>query len=104
MDGVHPYPCAVLNGGGVCCCPARSGGVVRSVCRLAWCVALSTAVMSCYCLVAVSCGVVRVSMSPGCSCGGVVFCPPPPHPSRGGGYRWVVGCGVVVGGMTGEGR
>lgn len=42
----------------VCCCPARPSGVVWSAPRLARCVVVSAAVMSCYCLVAVSCGVV----------------------------------------------
>ena len=80
--------CGVWNGGGVCRC--RSGGVVWSVPCVAWCVAVSTAVMSCYCLVAVFCGAVQVSVSVCCSCGGVSSDRPPPHPSGGGCRRWVV--------------
>ena len=37
----------------------------------------NTEVVSCYCLVVVSCGAVRVSMFPGCLCGGVSSINPP---------------------------
>lgn len=74
----------------VCSRPARSSPVLWSVPRLVQCVAVSTAVMSCYCLVAMCCGAVRVSISLWSLCGGVSS----DHSSL----------TVVVGGAVVEGR
>ena len=79
-------PCGMLNGGGVCCCPAQPG-----VCGLACtppprCV-VGTAVMSCCCLVAGWCGVMGEYLS-GSLCGGVSSVALPPLPSW-----WGVCCG-----------
>ena len=59
--GVYPRPCVLLNGGGVCCCPAWSSGVVWCVPRLVRCVVVTIAVMLCTVLLpcpAVWCGCV----------------------------------------------
>lgn len=56
MDGVLPRPRVPLNGGGGVA--VLLGPVLWSVPRLARCAVVTAAVMSCYCLVVVSCGVV----------------------------------------------
>lgn len=78
---------------GVCCRPGRSSPVPWPVPRLVRCVAVSTAVMSCYCLVAMCCGV-WVSISLWSLCGGAFFVSPPP--------LVVVGGAIVGGGWHGD--
>ncbi len=92
MDGVHPLLCSLLNGGGVCClsCPGPWCGVACAppcpVHGSEYCGRVM------HCLVAMSCGVVRVSVCLRCLCGGVSFvCHPP---GRGGGG------GIVDGGVA----
>ena len=64
----------------------------------------TTAIMSCYCLVAMVCGAVRVSISLWSLCGGVSSVCLPPCRGGGWGYRWVVGGMMRWGGMVSEGR
>lgn len=99
MDGVHPLL--------VCAAVEWRWCVLLLACTVQWCdpcpaypsaVLIGTAV------------VLYAVLLPGvwcvggvclwCLCGGVVFCLLPPHPSRGGGYHWVVGWHCVVGGMA----
>lgn len=64
----------------------------------------TTAIMSRYCLVAMCCGVVRVTVSVCCSYGGVSSDYSPPRRGGGWGYRWVVGGMTRLGGVVSEGR
>lgn len=100
MDGIHPRPCVLLNGGGVCCCPARSSGVV-------WCgvvCALPCPVCGgeycghvAYCLVAVSCGVVWGEYLSEVFVWWGILCPPSPS------SWWVGWHGGWWGGMVMKG-
>ena len=98
MSGWYPSSsCTPLNGGGVCCCAALSGPVLWPVPRFVRCVAVSTAVMSCCCLVAMSCGVVQGEyLSAVFVWWGILRLSSPSS-------WWWVGLSLVVGGMTGWG-
>lgn len=71
-------------------CPAHPGAVLTT-----------TAVMSCYCLAAMCCGVWVVCVSVCAVHGWGILCLPPPLVVDGGwGYRWVVGGMVRWGGIA----
>lgn len=95
MDGVRPLLRGGLNGGGVCCCPALPGAAACALPRIARCVAVSTAVVSCTVLLPCPAAWCRASICPRSSCGGVSsVC----LPLRRGG-----GGGIADGGVRGGG-
>lgn len=97
--------CCVHGGMAVVCCCCWSTSVWWCSPRLAYpsAVLISTAVVSCtvHCLVR---GVVRVTICPWCSCGGVPSVRLPPHSGGGWGCRGWWGGMAMWGGIAMEGR
>lgn len=101
MDGVRPHSCVLWNGGGVCCCPARSSGVAHA---LLIPVQYSSVPQSCRAPFSAGCAVRVVCVSVLFVWWGSLLPVPPPRRGGGWGHRGWWGGVTRWGGMVTEGR